>query len=116
LRLLHGELVLRDDAGVRLTLVSAGHPAPLRLTPGREAVPVTRTQSALGCSHDLSFEEETAELDRGDALLCATGGTADGVPRRGDLAGLLTAGIGAEAAGGLGRAPGDAAALLLRVL
>ena len=39
-RLLHGELVHRPDEGVRLTLVSAGHPAPLRLSPGREAVPV----------------------------------------------------------------------------
>jgi anti-sigma regulatory factor (Ser/Thr protein kinase) len=124
LRLLHGELVLRPDAGVRLTLVSAGHPAPLRLTPGEEAVPVAGTQPALGWSYDAGFEEETTDLGPGDALLCVTGGTVDGVPRRDDLPGPfgggpgggLGGGLGVEAAGRLGRAPGDAAALLVRVL
>lgn len=128
LRLLHGELVHRPDEGVRLTLVSAGHPAPLRLSPGREAVPVTVAQPALGCRYEAGFdvgfeagfeagfEEETADLDRGDALLCATVGTADGSPSRRNTASPLATGPGTLAAGGFSRAPGDAAALLIRVL
>jgi anti-sigma regulatory factor (Ser/Thr protein kinase) len=116
LRLLHGELALRPDAGVRLTLVSAGHPAPLRLTPGEEAAPVTGTQPLLGYAHDTGFEEEATDLAPGDALLCVTGGTPDGVPRRVDLAGPLARDLGGEMAGHHGHLPGDAAALLFRVL
>lgn len=116
LRLLHGEFALRPDAGVRLTLVSAGHPAPLRLTPGEEAAPVAATQPVLGCAHDTGFEEETTDLAPGDALLCVTGGTADGVPRRDDPAGPPGCDHGVEMAGHHRRVAGDAAALLFRVL
>jgi anti-sigma regulatory factor (Ser/Thr protein kinase) len=101
--LLHGELVHRPDPGVRLTLVSAGHPSPLRLTPGGAATPLTGGQPSLGGAGDLLFAEETADLGPGEALLC----TSETSKRLGDgdtLSDLLTAG------------PDDSAALLLRVL
>ena len=109
MRLLHGELVHRPDTGVRLTLVSAGHPPPLRLTPGGAATPVTGGQPSLGGVGDLRFSEETLDLDPGDALLCTSE-----PPRCPDgdetLSKLLTSGLRADA-------PADAsAALLLRVL
>lgn len=116
MRLLHGELTHRPDAGVRLTLVSAGHPAPLRLTPGRTPVPVTVAQPSLGWEYDIGFEEKTTDLGRRDALLCTYGGTVDGVPRSADLADLLATEFGAETADWVSHATGDAAALLLRVL
>ncbi|MGH3378954.1 MAG: SpoIIE family protein phosphatase [Actinoallomurus sp.] len=113
MRLLHGELVHRPDAGVRLTLVSAGHPSPLRLAPdgtptpvtGGTPTPVTGGQPPLGGVRDLGFSEEIIDLDPGDALLCT------GEPLKcpgGDatLAKLLNAGLGAD----------GSAALLLRVL
>jgi anti-sigma regulatory factor (Ser/Thr protein kinase) len=116
LRLLHGELTLVPGEGVHLTLVSAGHPAPLRLTPGAEAVPLTGTQPPLGGAYDTGFEEGVADLTPGEALLCVTGGTVDGVPRRDDPAPPLAECLGGEAGGRLGRVAGDAAALLVRVL
>jgi anti-sigma regulatory factor (Ser/Thr protein kinase) len=121
MRLLHGELAHRPDAGLRLTLVSAGHPPPLRLTPGGEATPVAGRQPSLGGVHDVRFEEETTDLDPGEALLCATGGTIDGDPDRPGrdgvdaAASLLVTGLDADTACPASPAI-DSAALLVRVL
>jgi hypothetical protein len=114
MRLLHGELVHRPDTGVRLTLVSAGHPPPLRLTPDGEATPVTGTQPSLGGIHDIRFEEETIDLDRGDALLC----TAGPVPKRSGHGGAdaLTRLLGAGLTTGRCPTSDDTATLLVRVL
>jgi anti-sigma regulatory factor (Ser/Thr protein kinase) len=113
MRLLHGELVHRPDAGVHLTLVAAGHPAPLRLTPGGAARPVTSGQPPLGGAGDAEYAEETTDLAPGDALLCTS------EPPRcpgGDdtLSTLLTAGLRAHAPAE--DADEDSAALLLRAL
>jgi anti-sigma regulatory factor (Ser/Thr protein kinase) len=104
LRLLHGELVHLPDAGVRLTLVSAGQPSPLRLTSGGAATPVAGSQPALGVTGGLRFTSATTDLAPGEALLCA--GEPPGCPDA--LATLLTGGVDVPA--------GDPAALLLRVL
>ncbi|GAB2819110.1 hypothetical protein GCM10027176_24390 [Actinoallomurus bryophytorum] len=77
--LLHGELVHRPGAGIRLALVSAGHPPPLRLTLSGEVTSVSGTQSSLGAVRDTRFEEETVDLDPGDVLLCVTGRAVDGI-------------------------------------
>jgi anti-sigma regulatory factor (Ser/Thr protein kinase) len=71
--LLHGELVRRTDTGVHLSLVSAGHPPPLRLTAAGDVVPVTGAQPLLGAARDTHFRAEGVDLDRGEALLCAPG-------------------------------------------
>lgn len=130
--LVHGELVRRRDAGVRVTLVSAGHPAPLRLSSSGEVASVTAVQLSLGAVRDTRFEEHTVDLDPGDALLCVTEGTADGVvqgngdtepgpgagTRADGLARLLAGrtGLTAETAAEHLSYAGDLAVLLLRVL
>ncbi len=75
--LLHGELVRRPDGGVRLTLVSAGHPLPLRLSPSGKVVPAARGQLLLGVIGDATFAEESVDLDPGDVLLCVTDGVTE---------------------------------------
>jgi anti-sigma regulatory factor (Ser/Thr protein kinase) len=94
--LVHGELVRRPGTGVRLTLVSAGHPPPLRLAPSGEVTSLTGAHPPLGAVRDTRFEGETVDLDPGEVLLCVTGG---GVTREG----------GVVRAAGAGRGPGGAA-------
>jgi anti-sigma regulatory factor (Ser/Thr protein kinase) len=77
--LIHGELVRRRSAGMRLTLVAAGHPPPLRLTSSGEVSSATGVQLSLGAVGQLRFEEQTVDLDPGDVLLCVTGETIGGV-------------------------------------
>jgi anti-sigma regulatory factor (Ser/Thr protein kinase) len=77
--LLHGELVRRPGAGVRLTLVSAGHRPPLRLTSSGELMAVTGVRPRLGAVRDTLFEERAVDLDPGDILLYVTGTTTNGV-------------------------------------
>jgi anti-sigma regulatory factor (Ser/Thr protein kinase) len=134
--LLHGELVLRPDAGVRLTLVSAGHPPPLRLTPSGEVTSLTGTHGLLGAVRDTRFEGETVDLGPGEVLLCVTGVMVDGLQEVGVVPDPAPA--GADDASGLARLlagwpslttdavatrlrqptgpPGDVAVLVLRVL
>lgn len=75
--LLHGELVRRPGGGVRLTLVSAGHPLPLRLSPSGEVTAVAGAQLLLGAVGDARFEEEIVDLRPGDVLLCVTDGVTE---------------------------------------
>lgn len=82
--LLHGELRHRRD-GVRLTLVSAGHPLPLRLDPGGRVTAVARAQLLLGAVDDVRFDEDVVDLSAGDVLLCVT----DGVTERRAAGGRL---------------------------
>jgi anti-sigma regulatory factor (Ser/Thr protein kinase) len=116
--LVHGELVRRRGAGVRVTLVSAGHPAPLRLSSSGEVTSVTAVQLSLGAVGDARFEEHTVDLDPGDALLCVTEGSADGVVRGNGLARLLAGrtDLTAETAAEHLSHAGDTAVFLLRVL
>ncbi len=81
LTLLHGELVPCPGEGVRLTLVSAGHPPPLRLSPSGEVTAATGPQLLLGVLDDAAFEEEVVDLGSGDVLLCVTDGVTE---RRGE--------------------------------
>jgi serine phosphatase RsbU (regulator of sigma subunit)/anti-sigma regulatory factor (Ser/Thr protein kinase) len=79
--LLHGELVRPPGGGVRLTLVSAGHPLPLRLSPSGEVTAAAGAQLLLGAVGGAEFEEDTVDLGPGDVLLCVTDGVTE---RRGD--------------------------------
>ncbi len=81
LTLLHGELVPCPGEGVRLTLVSAGHPPPLRLSPSGAVTAATGAQLLLGAIDDAAFEEEVVDLGPGDVLLCVTDGVTE---RRGE--------------------------------
>jgi anti-sigma regulatory factor (Ser/Thr protein kinase) len=77
--LLHGELVRRPGAGVRLTLVSAGHPPPLRLTSSGELTALAGARFRLGAVRDALFEEQAIDLDPGDVLLYVNGKAINGV-------------------------------------
>jgi serine phosphatase RsbU (regulator of sigma subunit)/anti-sigma regulatory factor (Ser/Thr protein kinase) len=78
LTLLHGEITPRPGGGVRLSLVSAGHPPALVLhTDGMVAEAVT-AQPLLGVLDDVEFEVDMVELHPGQVLL----GVTDGVTER----------------------------------
>lgn len=82
--LLHGELRRRRD-GARLTLVSAGHPLPLRLDRCGRVTAVAQAQLLLGAVDDVRFDEDVVDLVAGDVLLCVT----DGVTERRAVGGRL---------------------------
>jgi anti-sigma regulatory factor (Ser/Thr protein kinase) len=113
--LLHGELVRRPGAGLRLTLVSAGPPPPLRLTSAGELTALTEAQLRLGAVRDALFEEQAVDLDPGDVLLYVTGRAIDGVTPGGTghgragvegLRRLLADGVYGPGPGGSVRPPG----------
>ncbi|MDN3351866.1 ATP-binding SpoIIE family protein phosphatase [Actinomadura sp. DC4] len=112
--LLHGELVRRPGAGVRLTLVSAGHPPPLRLTPSGEARSLTGTQRLLGAVHGSHFAGETVDLDPGELLVCVTGGAIAAAPDP-DVARLLAGWAPPETVADCLRRSQGGAVLVIRV-
>jgi serine phosphatase RsbU (regulator of sigma subunit) len=75
--LLHGELQPLSAGGARVTLVSAGHPPPLRLRPDGEVTAVTRPQLLLGAMDGDGYKEDVVRLDPGDALVCVTDGVTE---------------------------------------
>ncbi|RJL31983.1 serine/threonine protein phosphatase [Bailinhaonella thermotolerans] len=77
LTLLHGEITRRQGGGVRLSLVSAGHPEALRLRPTGVVDPVPTPQSLLGVFADAEFSADTVDLDSGDVLLAVTDGVTE---------------------------------------
>jgi serine phosphatase RsbU (regulator of sigma subunit)/anti-sigma regulatory factor (Ser/Thr protein kinase) len=79
LTLLHGEITpLPEGSGVRLSLVSAGHPPALVLDPDGVVTEAVTAQTLLGVFDDVEFEVDTVELHRGEVLL----GVTDGVTER----------------------------------
>ncbi|MCW2902867.1 MAG: hypothetical protein JWO67_5132 [Streptosporangiaceae bacterium] len=78
LTLLHGEIAPLAGGGVRLTLVSAGHPPALVLHPDGLVVEAVTAQPLLGVFDDVAFDVDTVELQRGQVLL----GVTDGVTER----------------------------------
>jgi serine phosphatase RsbU (regulator of sigma subunit)/anti-sigma regulatory factor (Ser/Thr protein kinase) len=78
LTLLHGEI--STDAigsGVRLGLVSAGHPPALILHADGEVTEAVTAQPLLGVFDDVEFSVDTVELQRGQVLLCVTDGVTE---------------------------------------
>ncbi|MEO3809356.1 SpoIIE family protein phosphatase [Sphaerisporangium sp. B11E5] len=92
LTLLHGEIT-RTDAGLELSLISAGHPEALRLRPTGVVDAVVTAQSLLGVFPEAEFEAEKVFLAPGDVLL----GVTDGVTERRSGSRLL------DDEGGLGK-------------
>lgn len=92
LTLLHGEITPRADRrGVRLGLVSAGHPLPLVLDPDGQVHEAGTPQRLLGVFDEADFEVDHVELTRGQVLLCVTDGVTERRSRQrllGDAQGL----------------------------
>ncbi|RAY16541.1 protein serine phosphatase [Actinomadura craniellae] len=78
LTLLHGEITPRPGAdGMRIAMVSAGHPPPLVLDPDGRVREVGTPQPLLGVFDEVDFTADTIELHRGQVLLCVTDGVTE---------------------------------------
>jgi PAS domain S-box-containing protein len=77
LTLLYGEATPRAGGGLRLTLVSAGHPLPLRLSADGKVTVAGSPQPLLGVLDELDLKAETLDLDPGDTLVCVTDGVTE---------------------------------------
>jgi serine phosphatase RsbU (regulator of sigma subunit)/anti-sigma regulatory factor (Ser/Thr protein kinase) len=91
LTLLHGE-IQTVDGGVRLRLVSAGHPPPLLLDTNGRVREVTTAQPLLGVFEELTYQVDRVDLSSGQVLLCVT----DGVTERRDGRRMLGDDLGLE--------------------
>ncbi len=88
LTMLYGEMTPATDAvgGMRVRMVSAGHPLPLRLSPKGEVETFGASQPLLGAFEDVSFTTESVDIRPGEVVLAVT----DGVTERrsnGDMLG-----------------------------
>jgi serine phosphatase RsbU (regulator of sigma subunit)/anti-sigma regulatory factor (Ser/Thr protein kinase) len=92
LTLLHGEIQTEDKGGVRLRLVSAGHPPPLLLDTNGRVREVTTAQPLLGVFDELNYQVDRIDLTPGQVLLCVT----DGVTERRNGPDMLGDGQGLE--------------------
>ena len=88
LTLLHGEL---SDQG-ELSLVCAGHPLPLILSPDGGVTECATPQPLLGVVDEIEFNVDTTKLEPGEVLFSCT----DGVTERRDGDVLLGDGSGLE--------------------
>lgn len=77
LTMLYGEMSPTGSGGMRIRLVSAGHPLPLRLRGTDSVEPVGTSQPLLGAFEDVEFFTETIEVDPGDVLLAVTDGVTE---------------------------------------
>ncbi|MGW0734992.1 SpoIIE family protein phosphatase [Streptomyces sp. NPDC002851] len=78
LSLLYGEL--EPDAisgGARVTLASAGHPLPLRLSADGTVTPAAEPQMLLGIDERAEFRADSFHLAPGETLLCVTDGVTE---------------------------------------
>jgi len=80
LTLLFGELEPDPWGGVRLMLISAGHPLPFVIRSGGKVEQIGSPQQLLGVLDDLALEAEAVDLGVGDTLVAVT----DGVTERRD--------------------------------
>jgi serine phosphatase RsbU (regulator of sigma subunit) len=72
-------VAVMDTSGdtVRATVAAAGHPLPLLLTPGGQAVPVGEPGQLIGVFDDIDIHEREVELEAGSALVFYTDGITD---------------------------------------
>jgi PAS domain S-box-containing protein len=64
-------------AGAEVSVVSAGHPLPLRVAPGGEVTSIGRFDIVLGAVDDGSWEESVSTLAPGETLLFYTDGVTE---------------------------------------
>jgi GAF domain-containing protein len=76
-----------ESATGAVVAASAGHPAPLLVSPGGEVHQLAVRGLALGVEPGQTYEEEDAQLDRGGALVVYTDGVVE-ARREGELYGL----------------------------
>ncbi|UOE22187.1 SpoIIE family protein phosphatase [Thermobifida halotolerans] len=81
LTMLYGEMAPIDGPtagrGMRIRLVSAGHPLPLRLNRHGEVATLATSQPLLGAFEDVDFFTETVEVAPGDVVLAVTDGVTE---------------------------------------
>nr|WP_246062494.1 SpoIIE family protein phosphatase [Haloactinospora alba] len=79
LTMLYGEMVPLGGPGdgMRIRMVSAGHPLPLRLNQKGEVSTMGTSQPLLGAFDDVDFFTETVEATSGDVLLAVTDGVTE---------------------------------------
>ncbi|WP_046470020.1 SpoIIE family protein phosphatase [Allosalinactinospora lopnorensis] len=79
LTMLYGEMTPlgAPGEGMRIRLVSAGHPLPLRLNQEGEVTTLGTSQPLLGAFEDVGFYTETVEVSPGGVLLAVTDGVTE---------------------------------------
>ncbi|WP_432092776.1 SpoIIE family protein phosphatase [Streptomyces sp. bgisy100] len=78
LSLLYGELEPDSAAGgAHVTIASAGHPLPLRLTVDGSVEPPVGPQMLLGIDEGAEFLASSFDLEPGETLLCVTDGVTE---------------------------------------
>lgn len=64
-------------APLTISVASAGHPAPLLLSPGREVVPLACSGTVVGLLPDIEIESTCVTLEPGETLLFYTDGATE---------------------------------------
>jgi serine phosphatase RsbU (regulator of sigma subunit)/anti-sigma regulatory factor (Ser/Thr protein kinase) len=79
LTMLYGEMTPATDGGggMRLRMVSAGHPLPLRLNQKGEVLPFGASQPLLGAFEDVGFTTENVDIRPGEVVLAVTDGVTE---------------------------------------
>ncbi|NBE51464.1 SpoIIE family protein phosphatase [Streptomyces sp. YC537] len=78
LSLLYGELEPDPvSGGARVTVASAGHPLPLRLSADGTVTPAAEPQMLLGVDEQAEFHANSFHLAPGETLLCVTDGVTE---------------------------------------
>jgi len=70
-------LLRPSGPGIEVSIVSAGHPLPLRVGPDGSVVPIGRHDVVLGAVDDGEWSESVAGVAPGDTLLFYTDGVTD---------------------------------------
>jgi sigma-B regulation protein RsbU (phosphoserine phosphatase) len=77
-----------EAASGKLTYVSCGHPAPLKLHASGEAEKLAKHNPALGILQDLEYIDETSYIGEGDILVLYTDGVTELIDRDEETFGL----------------------------
>ena len=79
LTMLYGEMTPSADpeVGMRVRLVSAGHPLPLRLTVNGDVRSFGSSQPLLGAFEDVGFTTESYDIHPGEVVLAVTDGVTE---------------------------------------
>lgn len=79
LTMLYGEMTPAMDGGggMRLRMVSAGHPLPLRLNQKGEVSQFGASQPLLGAFEDVEFTTENVDIRPGEVVLAVTDGVTE---------------------------------------
>jgi serine phosphatase RsbU (regulator of sigma subunit) len=72
-----------DDGRLTVTLASAGHPPPLRVSADGRVEPVAVSGLLCGALRDAQYQETVLELEPGDMMLLFTDGVCDAIGQDG---------------------------------